>query len=184
MVAALALATTNQAAFAQQGCTGGGSPSPSGSASESPSESELPIPISLPPVPVPDQKRDAPAPAPLPAPDANDRARVAQAADQQERTCRSTVTLAYNSGKTPKWTGKVGSDEPMCKRARDVTVKKIKRGADPTVAKATTNAKGNYTAPARNANGRFYAKVSKATTENDDGETVTCQGARSRAIRP
>lgn len=184
--AALALATTSpEAALAQQGCTGGSSPSPSNSASE-PAESELPIP-SIPPSLLPDQKaqkKAAPEPAPLPAPDADDRIEPENAAAQQERTCRSTVTLAYKSGKSPKWTGKVGSDEPMCKRARDVTVKKVKRGADPTVARATTDAKGNYTAPARNANGRFYAKVSKATTENDDGETVTCQAARSRTIRP
>ena len=63
-------------------------------------------------------------------------------------------------------------------------IKKVKRGADPTVGKATTNTKGRYSAPARQANGRFYSKVSKATVENDDGETITCGAARSRAIKP
>ncbi len=102
----------------------------------------------------------------------------------QQQTCKSTITIAYEAGKSPKFTGKVGSREPMCRRARDVTVKKVKRGADLTVGKATTNAKGRYTVPARQANGRFYAKVSRAVVENDDGQTVTCQPARSRTIRP
>jgi hypothetical protein len=72
----------------------------------------------------------------------------------------------------------------MCKRARDVTIKKVKRGPDSTVGKATTNAKGKYTSPARRVKGRFYAKVSKATVENDDGQTIRCGAARSRTIRP
>ncbi len=101
-----------------------------------------------------------------------------------ETTCRSTITIAHDAGRRPKFTGKVGSEEPMCKRARDVTVKKMKPGADQVVGKAVTNAKGKYAVPARNGNGRFYAKVSKATVENDDGETITCQAARSKTIRP
>lgn len=186
VVAAIALATTSQDAVAQQGCTGGGS-SPSPSVSPSPSESEEgPIPSILPsliPDPAPKKAaKKAADPAPLPAPD-KDRAE-ADAADQQQRSCRSTITLAYKSGRNPQFTGAVDSDEPMCKRARNVTIKKVKRGADPTVAKATTNTKGKYTAPARKANGRFYAKVSAATTENRDGESVKCSAARSRAIKP
>lgn len=187
VVAAIALATTSQDAVAQQGCTGGGS-SPSPSVSPSPSESEEdPIPSILPsllPDPAPKKAEGKAAdPAPLPAPD-KDGSEAADAADQQQRSCRSTITLAYKSGRNPKFTGTVDSDEPMCKRARNVTIKKVKRGADPRVAKTTTNTKGKYTAPARKANGRFYAKVSKATTENRDGETVSCGAARSRAIKP
>lgn len=188
-LAALALATTNDRAVAQQGCTGGGSPSPS---SPSPSESEgetfppIPsIPPSLIPVPGADQKA---APERVQAGPNRDAARDVVQNDEvvaaQQRTCNSTITIAYDSGRNPKFTGKVGSAEPMCKRARDVTIKKVKRGKDATVAKTTTNAKGNYTAPARQANGRFYAKVSKATTENRDGQPVTCKAARSRTIRP
>lgn len=181
--AALALATTNDRAAAQQACGGGSSPSPSASGSASAPASDDPVPslpVSLPPVPAPDQKRAAPDPAPLER-DPSEKIPVAMA---QQDTCRSTITLTYESGRNPKFAGKVDSDEPMCKRARDVTIKKVKRGADPTVAKTTTNTKGKYTAPARQANGRFYAKVSKATVENDDGETITCGAARSRAIRP
>lgn len=184
--AALALATTSTQAVAQQGCRGGGSPSPSGSASESPAESELPVPslpVSVPPDPAPDHKRAAAQPAPLPVPQEHD-ADEADAPAAQQASCDSTVTIAYEAGKNPKFTGKVGSDEPMCKRARDVTIKKVKRGADRTVGKATTNAKGKYTVPARQTRGRFYAKVSKATTENGDGQPVTCKPARSRTIRP
>ena len=49
----------------------------------------------------------------------------------------------------------------------------------------TTESDGSWnTGNSGQVSGRFYAKVKKATTENDDGETVTCQGARSRAIRP
>jgi hypothetical protein len=177
--AALALATTSDQAVAQ-GCGGGGSPSPSGSASASePPESGLPIPVSLPPVPAPDAEQA------VPDSDRGDPSRkVPVGVAAQQTTCKSTVTISYESGKSPKWTGKVGSQEPMCKRARDVTIKKVKRGNDPTVGKGVTNNKGKYTIPARNANGRFYAKVSKATVENDDGQTVTCQAAKSRTIRP
>ena len=102
----------------------------------------------------------------------------------QEQSCKSTITIAFESGKNPKFTGKVGSPEPMCKRARDVTVKKIKRGPDLRVGKAVTNAKGKYVVPARNGNGRFYAKVAKATVEDENGTTINCQAARSRTIRP
>jgi hypothetical protein len=174
--AALALATTSDHAVAQ-GCGGGGSPSPSRSASPSPSESDDLIP-SIPPIPpAPDQK----AAPEVPRLDPQQEVPVVAA---QQSTCRSTITIAYDDGRAPKFTGKVGSDEPMCKRARDVTVKKVKRGADPTVGKATTNAKGKYSVPAGNAKGRFYAKVSAAPTENDDGEPIKCGAARSRAIRP
>lgn len=179
--AALALATTGDQAAAQQGCGGGASPSSSPSASASEGETFPPIPTippSLIPVPAPDQKKAQPLDR-----NPSEPVRVVEVTAQQDN-CPSTVTIAYESGKAPKFTGKVGSDEPMCRRARDVTVKKVKRGADPTVGKATTNAKGKYTVPARNANGRFYAKVSKATVENDEGQTITCGGARSRAIKP
>lgn len=182
--AALALATTNDRAAAQQGCGGGGSPSPSTSPSESAPATDDPIASLIPsliPDPAPDQKKEA---LPEPAPLERDPSVKVPVVTAQQDTCRSTITLTYDSGRTPKFAGKVDSDEPMCKRARNVTIKKIKRGTDPTVAKATTNAKGKYTAPAREANGRFYAKVSKATVENDDGETITCSSARSRAIRP
>ncbi|MDQ4124687.1 MAG: hypothetical protein M3134_03675 [Actinomycetota bacterium] len=181
--AALALATTNDRAAAQQGCGGGSSPSPSGSASASVPASDDPIPslpVSLLPDPAPDQKKAVPEPAPL---ERNPSEKVPVGAAQQD-TCRSTITLTYKSGRNAKFAGKVDSDEPMCKRARKVTIKKVKRGADPTVGTATTNTKGKYTAPARRANGRFYAKVSKATVENQNGETITCGAARSRTIRP
>lgn len=180
--AALALATTSDEAAAQ-GCGGGSSPSPSNSASPSASPSGgggLPsIPPSLPPNPVPnDDTAAAPQPPRL---DPHKKIPVAVA---QQQSCKSTITIGYQSGKAPQFTGKVGSQEPMCKRARDVTVKKVKRGTDLVVGKATTNTKGNYRVPARRANGRFYAQVSKATVENDDGQRVTCQAARSRTIRP
>lgn len=178
--AAISLATTSDQALAQ-GCGGGGSPSPSAS-SPSPSPSDdNPLPTDLPVTfpPAPDQKAAAPQPPRL------DPHKEIPVATAQAETCRSTITIAYESGKNPKFTGKVGSDEPMCKRARNVTVKKVKRGADPTVGKAVTNGKGNYVVPVRKeAKGRFYSKVSKATTENDDGEPITCQAARSRTIRP
>jgi hypothetical protein len=181
--AALALATTSDQAVAQQGCGGGGSPSPSGSASGSPPATDDPLPslpVTVPPVPAPDAKHAVPD---VDRDDPSRKVPVGVAAQQQQQ-CKSTVTLAYESGKNPKWTGKVGSDEPMCRRARDITIKKIKRGNDPTVGKGVTNNKGKYTIPARNANGRFYAKAAKATVENDDGQTVNCGAARSRAIRP
>lgn len=181
--AALALATTSDQAVAQQGCTGGGSPSPSGSASESPPATDDPVPslpVSLPPVPAPDAMHEVPD---VERDDPSRKIPVGVAA-QQQATCKSTVTISYDSGRNAKWKGKVGSDEPMCKRARDVTIKKLKRGSDPTVGKGVTNNRGRYSIPARNANGRFYAKVAQSTTENDDGQTVTCQRARSKAIRP
>lgn len=193
LAAALALATTDYDVALAQGCRGGGSPSPSGS-SPSPSASgggfppSIPpsIPPSLPPDPVPNHRQSVPKPAPRQAPadprlDPHEEVPVVTA---QQVTCKSTVTIAYDGGRNPKFTGKVGSAEPMCKRARDVTVKKVKRGNDPTVGKAVTNARGKYRVPARNGNGRFYAKVSKATVENDDGQTVRCESARSRTIRP
>ncbi|MDQ3953381.1 MAG: hypothetical protein M3279_10545 [Actinomycetota bacterium] len=184
--AALALATTDDEALAQ-GCRGGGSPSPSGS-SPSPSESgggfPPTLPVSVPPGPDGDSKESVPEPAPRPAPPRLDPSEEIPVVTAQRVTCKSTITIDYDGGRRAKFTGKVGSAEPMCKRARDVTVKKVKRGPDQTVGKAVTNNKGKYSVPARNANGRFYAKVSKATVENDDGETVTCQGARSRTIRP
>lgn len=181
--AALALATTSEQAAAQ-GCGGGGSPSPSRSASASPPpESELPIPVSLPPVPAPDAKQ-----AVHPAEDDPTKKTIVggTAQEAQQTSCRSTVTISYEAGKNPKFTGRVGSDEPMCKRARNVTVKKLKRGKDATVGKAVTNAKGRYTVPSRSDNlrGRFYAQVAKSTVENDEGETITCQNAKSRTIRP
>ncbi|MDQ3982914.1 MAG: hypothetical protein M3271_09585 [Actinomycetota bacterium] len=183
--AALALATTNDEAAAQ-GCRGG-SPSPtnSASASHSPSESGLPIPVSLPPVPAPDgDAKEAAEPQPAPAPPPLDPHKKVPVVIAQQDTCKSTITIAYEAGKSPKFTGKVGSDARECRRARDVTVKKVKRGADLTVGKATTNAKGKYVVPARQSNGRFYAKVSKATVENEDGQTIRCGAARSRTIRP
>lgn len=180
--AALALATTTDDAVAQ-GCGGGGSPSPSSSASTSkPPASGLPIPVSLPPVPAPDARHAVPE---VERDDPSKKTIVGGTAQQdQQAKCKSTITIAYESGKARKFTGKVGSDEPTCKRARDVTVKKLKRGKDRAVGKAVTNAKGKYSVPSRRAKGRFYAKVAKATVENGDGETITCQGARSRAIRP
>ncbi|HEX2296581.1 MAG TPA: hypothetical protein VHN37_14910 [Actinomycetota bacterium] len=176
--AALALATTAADVAQADECTGGGgSPSPSGS-SAAPPASEGPLTF-------------LPSLIPDPAPDGNERAAAKgdpserlDAAAQPDRTCKSTVTIAYDGGRNAKFTGKVGSDEPMCRRARDVTVLKVKRGKDARVGKAVTNARGRYTVPARQANGRFYAKVSAATTENDEGQTVRCQSARSRAIRP
>lgn len=180
--AALALATTNDRAVAQQACGGGSSPSPSASGSASAPATDDPVPslpVSLLPDPAPDRKKAVPDPAPLER-DPGDKALAAA----QQDTCRSTITLTYESGRNPKFAGKVGSDEPMCKRARDVTIKKVKRGADATVGKTTTNAKGKYSAPARRANGRFYAKVSKATVENANGETINCGAARSKTIKP
>ena len=185
--AALALATTSGDAVAQQGCRGGGSPSPSGSPSSSPSGGST-----FPPIPsiLPYEERGSRLPEQAAVDAARDpiesdpRRQEVPVVVAQAITCKSTITIAYESGRNPKFTGKVGSGEPMCKRARDVTVKKVKRGADLTVGKAVTNAKGVYNVPARNANGRFYSKVSKSTTENDDGERVTCQAARSKAIRP
>ncbi|HYO61553.1 MAG TPA: hypothetical protein VEU29_06615 [Actinomycetota bacterium] len=180
--AALALATTNDEAVAQ-GCGGGGSPSPSGSGSASPPASSGPIPslpVTIPPIP--DEEAAHPA-----EDDPTKKTVVGGTAQEAQQTkCNSTVTIAYEAGKNPKFTGKVGSDEPMCKRARNVTVKKLKRGKDATFGKAVTNARGKYTVPSRNDNlrGRFYARVAKATVENDDGQTITCLGARSRAIRP
>ena len=184
-LAALALATTSDdVAVAQQGCKGGGSSaSPSQSASPSPSESEgfPPTVPSIPPSVVPgEQKADAPAPPPAMDP----WKKVPVAAAQQDVSCKSTITIAYRSSGKQAFTGKVGSGEPMCKRARKVTIKKVKKGTDPTVARAVTNAKGSYTAPEPNARGKFYAQVAKSTTENDDGESVTCQPARSETIRP
>ncbi|MDQ3982217.1 MAG: hypothetical protein M3271_05995 [Actinomycetota bacterium] len=101
----------------------------------------------------------------------------------QEITCKSTITISYKSGRNAKFSGRVGSGEPMCKRARDATVKKVKKGKDATVGRAVTNAKGAYQVPSPNANGRFYARVSKATVENNDGETVNCRAKRSETIR-
>ena len=187
--AALALATGSDEAAAQ-GCRGGGSPSPSGS-SPSPSGSggsTFPptLPVSIPPGPHGDAKESIPVPAPrlAPPPRLDPHEKIPVLVTAQNQTCKSTITIAYEGGKSPKFTGKVGSAEPMCKRARDVTVKKVKRGADQTVGKAVTNRRGKYTVPARNGNGRFYAKVSKATVENDDGDRVTCQAAESKRIRP
>lgn len=177
--AALALATTSDEAAAQ-GCGGGGSPSPSRSASPSPSQSGGGLPTFIPSL-VPARAPQEVAPPAPPRLDPHEKVPVVTA---QQQTCKSTITIAYESGKTPKFTGKVGSQEPMCKRARDVTVKKIKRGKDLIVGKATTNARGRYSVPARRANGRFYATVKRATVENDDGQTVTCQNAKSRTIRP
>jgi hypothetical protein len=180
--AALALATTSNEAVAQQGCGGGASPSPSRSASPSASAaaSQLPGETLIPTLPV------SPGPqAAVPQPPRFDpHVKVPVAAAQQQASCATTVTISYESGKSPKFTGKVGSDEPMCKRARNVTVKKVKRGKDLRVGKAVTNAKGVYNVPSRQAKGRFYATVSRATVENDDGQTVTCKPGRSRTIRP
>lgn len=185
--AVLALATTGDHAAAQQGCGGGGSPSPSTSpsASSSGGGSTFPPPVTIPPslVPVPGAGQKA----------AHERVQAgpkghfvvkAPAVAAQEDTCRSTITIAYESGKNPKFTGKVGSQEPMCKKARKVAIRKIKKGKDPVVGRATTNTKGVYSVPARDPHGRFYAKVSKATVENRDGETVTCGAAQSKAIKP
>ncbi len=180
-VAALALATTgDDVALAQQGCRGGGSsPSPSGSPSPSASGgSTFPPTISLPPNPLPDTKK-APQPAGL-----DPWEEVPVAAAQQDVTCKSTITIAYKSSGREGFKGKVGSGEPMCKRARDVTVKKVKKGKDQLVGRAVTNTRGVYFVPEENARGKFYAVVSKATTENDDGETVSCRAARSKTIRP
>ncbi|HEV2755145.1 MAG TPA: hypothetical protein VG318_05140 [Actinomycetota bacterium] len=161
IAAAFALATTGNDAIAQQGCRGGGG-SPSQSASPSPSESDEGFPPSIVPSLIPDEK-------------------VPVTAADQDVTCKSTITIAY-SGRAFK--GKVGSDEPMCKRARKVQVRKLKKGNDPLVGRAVTNAKGAYTVPEPNAKGRFYASVAKSTTENDDGDRVTCQAAKSKTIRP
>ncbi|MDQ4025651.1 MAG: hypothetical protein M3217_09220 [Actinomycetota bacterium] len=177
--AAFALTVTgDDVALAQKGCRGGGSsPSPSRSPSPSASGGGGPIPSippSIPPNPIPDTKK-APGPAGL------DPWEKVPVAAEQGTTCKSTITISY-SGRAFK--GKVDSGEPMCKRARRVQIKKIKDGKDPTVARAVTNARGAYTAPEPNARGRFYAQVAKSTTENDDGDRVTCQAARSKAIRP
>lgn len=187
--AALALATTGDEAVAQ-GCSGGGSPSGSPSASSSSGGGNTfppTLPVSIPPDPAPDRKAQrVPEPGPRHAPedprlDPREEVPVVTA---QQTSCKSTITIAYDGGRNPKFTGKVGSAEPMCKRARDVTVKKIKRGPDQTVGKAVTNAKGKYTVPARNGNGRFYSQVKKSTVEDDEGNAIECRAARSRAIRP
>ena len=207
-IAALALATTaNDSVSAQpDGCAGGsGSPSASGSASPSSSSSSggggLPsIPPSIPPAPAPDAEKPPQAPKAQRDADQADTAKanepkpvevapldpyekVPVAAAQQRLTCKSTITIAYRAGRVDAFNGKVGSDEPMCKRARDVTIKKVKKGNDATVGKGATNARGVYKIPERNANGKFYALVAKSTTENDDGASVTCQAAKSRTIR-
>lgn len=102
----------------------------------------------------------------------------------QDQKCKSTITIAFRSGRAPKFKGKVGSPEAMCEKARNVTVKKVKRGRDARIGKAVTNAKGKYKVPARNGKGRFYAVVAKATVEDENGTTIKCQGAKSRTIRP
>ncbi|MFN2588376.1 MAG: hypothetical protein ABR613_09725 [Actinomycetota bacterium] len=181
VAAAFALATSSDDAAAQRGCRGGGaSPSPSGSPSASPGGSTFPpsIPPSIPPNPLPDAKK-APHPAGV-----DPWVEVPVLVAQQGVTCKSTITIAYKSSGQQAFKGKVGSGEDMCKRARRVAVKKVKRGKDQTIGRAVTNARGAYTVPEENARGRYYAVVSKATTENDDGETVTCQAARSKTIRP
>ena len=177
--AVLTLATADPD-VAQAGC-GGGSASPSPSASSS-SGGGGGIPATT-ILPLPGGSSSASASASRSA-SASGSARDDAVPVAQQQECRSTITIAYESGKAPKFTGKVGSPEPMCRRARDVTVKKIKRGADQRVGKAVTNAKGKYSVPARQANGRFYAMVSQATVENDDGSTIKCQRAKSRTIRP
>jgi hypothetical protein len=173
--AAFALATSANDAVAQQGCTGGGG-SPSPSASDSGGGGGLPtqIPPSIPPL----------TPNGEDAPQAFDPSKkVPVVAAQQDTSCKSTITIAYKSRKKA-FTGKVGSGEEMCERGRKVQVRKVKRGPDPLVGRAVTNARGSYTVPHRNPKGKYYAKVAKSTTENDAGEKVTCEAARSQTIRP
>ena len=197
-VAAIAMATTDDSvALAQPGCTGGGSSaSPSRSASPSESEPGFP-PTGVPSVPslIPN---GGPDPRPQPPQARAQQVEPQQAAEvqpfdpyekvpvaaaQQGINCKSTVTIDYASGNRPAFKGKVGSGEPMCKRARKVAVKKVKEGKDQTVARGVTNAKGAYTAPEANAKGKYYALVAKSTTENGDGESVTCAPARSKTIK-
>ena len=185
-IAVLALATAGTTDAQAQGCTGGGGGSPSPSASAGGTSG--PIPSIIPSL-IPGSASPSPSPAPSTSPTQSSAPAprdqmVPVAQPSGETTCRSTITIAYDAGRNPKFTGKVGSAEPMCKRGRDVTVKKVKRGADQTVGKGLTNIKGKYSVPARNGKGRFYAKVSKETTQNDDGDRITCQAAKSRTIRP
>lgn len=100
----------------------------------------------------------------------------------QQTSCKSTITIEYRSTGRAAFKGKVGSGEAMCKRARKVQVKKVKDGNDPTIGRAATNAKGVYTVPVRKANGKYYAMVAKSKVTSG-GDTVTCQGAKSKTIR-
>lgn len=181
IVAALAMATAGPGvAAAQQGCRRAGSPSGSASPSASASETEEPFPpTGLPSGIPPNPGADENAPPAANGLDPYDEVPV----NAQDTTCKSTITIAYRSTGRAAFKGKVGSGEPMCKRARKVQVKKIKKGTDPTVARAATNAKGAYTAPEPNAKGKYYAVVGKSKVTNEGGDTVTCQAAKSEAIR-
>lgn len=97
----------------------------------------------------------------------------------QAISCKSTITIAY---KQNRFQGKVGSGENLCKDARRVTIKRVKRGTDPTVGRGVTNPKGAYKIPEPNANGKYYAQVAQSAVENENGQTVRCQRARSKAI--
>jgi hypothetical protein len=197
-IAVLTLATAGTEEAQAQGCRRGGSPSPSPSASASSSGGGgLPTNVTT-ILPLPGQSSASPSASPSgsASPSASRSPSPSGTASEappdreipvlvaQQTTCKSTITISYKSGRNAKFSGKVGSGEPMCKRARDVQVKKVKKGKDQVVGRAVTNAKGAYQVPAANANGRFYARVSKATVENDDGETITCQAAKSQVIRP
>jgi hypothetical protein len=196
-VAVLTLATAGTEEAQARGCRGGGSPSPSPSASASSGGGGLPTNVTT-ILPIPGQSSASPSasasrsasPSGSASPSASGNAAEAPPDKEipvqveQETTCKSTITISYKSGRNAKFSGKVGSGEAMCKRARKVQVKKVKKGKDPTVGRAVTNAKGAYQVPAASANGRFYATVSKATVENDDGQTVNCQAAKSKVIRP
>lgn len=184
--AVLTLATADDAA--QAGCGGGSSSgSPSASSSSGGGGGGLPTgATTILPIPGGSSSGGSGSASPSRSPS---RSASGSAADDgipvaQQQSCKSTITIAFESGKAPKFTGKVGSPAAECKRARDVTVKKIKRGPDQRIGKAVTNARGKYTVPARNGKGRFYATVAKSTAEDRNGTTINCQAAKSRAIRP
>jgi hypothetical protein len=71
----------------------------------------------------------------------------------------------------------------MCKKARDVVVKKVVSGPDRTVGTATTNKRGKWRSPFPKAKGSFYAlvKQSVASQHNRQGPE-TCRGAKSKTI--
>jgi hypothetical protein len=186
-VAVLTLATAGTPSAQADECTGGGSPSPSPSASPSGGGGVNPTAIlTL----LPGGGSSSAGPSASPSRSASPSGAQTSSAEQQKRevvpvlfqdqTCKSTITIKY-SGKKKAFGGRVGSENADCRRARDVTVKKVKKGNDATVGRTTTNARGVYTVPAPRARGRFYARVAKATVESGE-QTTTCKSARSEVI--
>jgi hypothetical protein len=105
-----------------------------------------------------------------------------------DQTLPSTVTLRFSSGSYGElMSGRVGSEEPRCKKGRTVDLYRAKHGADSRYGSAKTNARGHYEiAPKQQSSfpdGKYYARVRRKVLFRSGRHDHVCGPVTTARVR-